>query len=190
MVPAPTTPTLSTCLGFASDGAFPAARSAKKIWRSAFASVVPASFRNVSRSSFLPSAKGMPRVLRIRPNASSGAVAPRACFRIEPSILSRFSSTPTSALDVRMESRREVISSLATSSANEIAAVTTSPSATLSTRPSLRAFSAEIGLPPQIISAASTAPTRRGSLCVPPAPGTIPRLVSGSPNLLPATAMR
>ena len=54
-----------------------------------------------------------------------------------------------------------------------------SPSITASTMPACAAGVAAIGLPSVHISSASAGPHKRGSLCVPPAPGIIPRCTSG-----------
>ena len=52
------------------------------------------------------------------------------------------------------------------------------------------ASSAEIGSPVRFISSARASPTRRGSRCVPPNPGMIPRLISGWPKLADCAAIR
>mmetsp|Transcript_30111 Transcript_30111/g.61421 ORF Transcript_30111/g.61421 Transcript_30111/m.61421 type:complete len:251 (-) Transcript_30111:175-927(-) len=59
---------------------------------------------------------------------------------------------------------------------------------TLETNPSLSALSASIVLPLSTISIALLFPTARTSLCVPPAPGITPRLISGCPNFAPSPA--
>jgi hypothetical protein len=45
-----------------------------------------------------------------------------------------------------------------------------------------------VGLPVRFISSAFASPTRRGSRCVPPKPGMIPRLISGWPNVADSAA--
>ena len=52
----------------------------------------------------------------------------------------------------------------------------------LSTIPKEKAFFAEICDPEIIIFNASAGPISLGSLCVPPAPGSRPKLTSGSPT--------
>ena len=59
-----------------------------------------------------------------------------------------------------------------------------------STRPAASASLAGIGSPDRIIGSAFSMPTRRGSRCVPPAPGMIPSLISGRPSRVPAAATR
>ena len=68
--------------------------------------------------------------------------------------------------------------------ANSLALVRSSPSGTSSSsRPLARAVLASMCLPEVIISSACSTPTRRGSRCVPPAPGNRPRFTSGRPHL-------
>ena len=52
---------------------------------------------------------------------------------------------------------------------------------TASTNPTFKAASAVLSLPAVIISIALSAPINRGKRTVPPKPGMIPSLVSGSP---------
>ncbi len=59
---------------------------------------------------------------------------------------------------------------------------------TLFTRPSSFASCAPIICPVYISSLAWAFPIRRESLCVPPNPGIIPRLISGCPNLASSEA--
>ena len=59
-----------------------------------------------------------------------------------------------------------------------------------STSPALSASFAGIGSPDRIIGSAFSMPTRRGSRCVPPAPGMSPSLISGRPSRVPAAATR
>ena len=59
-----------------------------------------------------------------------------------------------------------------------------------STRPPLSASSARIGSPVVIIRSAFSAPTARGSRCVPPAPGSRPIFTSGSPIEASGVAIR
>ena len=66
--------------------------------------------------------------------------------------------------------------------AKATAAATTSPSATLSIRPAAAPLAASMNAPVVIICRACSTPTARGSRCVPPAPGMMPSLISGSPS--------
>jgi len=66
-----------------------------------------------------------------------------------------------------------------------------SGSSTSTTSPAASAACALIGIPVSTICIVSALPTVRARRCVPPAPGIMPRLTSGWPNLalLPATRM-
>src|SRR3954471_4182288 len=61
---------------------------------------------------------------------------------------------------------------------------------TLLTSPSCSASYAPIGVPSRFSSSALPSPTSRGSRCVPPKPGMMPRLISGWPNVADSAAMR
>jgi hypothetical protein len=61
---------------------------------------------------------------------------------------------------------------------------------TLLTRPMSSASSVLILLPVRISSFALVTPIRRGSRCVPPAPGTMPMPTSGSAKLAPSAVRR
>ena len=66
----------------------------------------------------------------------------------------------------------------------------TSPSAISSMNPAASAASTLRGLPSSINVSAASNPTSRGMRCVPPAPGSSPRLTSGRPILVPGDATR
>src|SRR5699024_2956290 len=75
--------------------------------------------------------------------------------------------------------------------ANSIAVFNPSPvETTLLMRPISSALLDEIGSPVNIISFALALPIRRGNRCVPPPPGKIPRLTSGSPICVCSSAIR
>jgi hypothetical protein len=74
--------------------------------------------------------------------------------------------------------------------ANPIANSRRSASVTASSRPDDSAVSPSTGRPASSICSACFAPMIRGRRCVPPAPGTIPRLISGKPNLVSRAATR
>ena len=75
------------------------------------------------------------------------------------------------------------IDNLAIPSATLIASSTNSAAGTTRlTNPDLSASAASIIRPVRTISIALDLPTNRGNLCVPPAPGIIPNLISGCPN--------
>ena len=59
-----------------------------------------------------------------------------------------------------------------------------------STSPQDRAYSPFTGSPERIIRVAASRPTIRGSLCVPPAPGSSPSLISGKPITASGVATR
>jgi hypothetical protein len=65
-----------------------------------------------------------------------------------------------------------------------------SPSTMSSIMPAVLARGAANGLPSVHIWSASSAPARRGSRCVPPAPGMIPRSTSGWPTFASRAATR
>lgn len=70
-----------------------------------------------------------------------------------------------------------------------ISAATTSPAgSTRLTIPQASASRAENRRPVSISSFARRAPTARGRICVPPAPGMMPSLISGSPNTASSAA--
>ena len=176
-MPAPTTPTLATlrAVSRSTPGTRSAARSAKKTWRSALASRLSRSSTKVRLSSARPSWKEDCRgktdeALRFL-TAVDGLL-----------VLPGVSSAGVDGTERADRRRRTAPGAAAT------AAATTS-SSTRSMMPRASASLAFTILAPQIMSRATAMPVRRGRRCVPPAPGTRPSRVSGSPTEAPGAAI-
>ena len=112
--------------------------------------------------------------------AALGATGPLGCLPTEARALSN-RPAGMDALSMTMAPTRR--GGLPTCSrAKATASATTSPSATLSTIPMALALAASMKAPVVIICSACSTPTRRGSRWVPPAPGRMPSVISGSPS--------
>ena len=197
IVPAPTIATLAigraaVCGG--SPAILPDARSAKKRWMSAFACSVSTHSKNSARSRSQPSSNGSDAAASIASTAFSGATWWRRVFAA--SCRADANSAAFSSADPRFSERSRVLRTRVvtpvtpTLRAKRTAPSTRSPSTTRSIRPAACASRALSGLPVTHISRAFWTPTRRGSRCVPSAPGMIPRLTSGWPMSASGTAMR
>ena len=118
----------------------------------------------------------------------SGANCPR--IRIDTIF-----SASSKALWLAFVSRRPRVSSrdlrtVLTLSANLIASDLRSPSVNWSISPAAWALAAATGLPLRANSSVRFAPQTRGILCVPPAPGRSPKLISGRPMRASLDAIR
>mmetsp|Transcript_20579 Transcript_20579/g.64289 ORF Transcript_20579/g.64289 Transcript_20579/m.64289 type:complete len:503 (-) Transcript_20579:5-1513(-) len=188
IVPAPMTAADSIGRGGASTPTtFEICRSAKKTCCSARASGPAASCAKSSLSRERPASKeGASAAARTASTMSSGASSPLAALRAPSLAAPKKASTPPSTSRGRADTTREGSTPSASASANPTAAsATPSPSTaatTSSARPSLAASAAPSGAPLVMILIAGAQPMRRGSRCVPPAPGSSPRWTSGSPH--------
>ena len=195
MVPAPITAARLIsrgCVSLSMPGTLLASRSAKKMWRCAFDWSPTTSFMNRSRSFFCASSIGVSSVMRTASIAAAGACRPRVFFACCATILSNFAGLAriSSSLSSRSFTRWSGRFAASTLRANLTAPATRSPSIISSTSPAAIASLAGIGSPDRIIGSAFSMPTRRGSRCVPPAPGINPSLISGKPSRVPAAATR
>ena len=174
------------------SGTLAASRSAKKIWRWAFDWSPATSSRNSCRSRVSASAIGSVRAPRSASTAAAGAFCPFARLMYGAAAASKtaISWRACAGLSSRSRTSRSGRRSAAARRANATAAVRRSPVTTSSTRPASCASAAPIGSPERIIAMALSMPTSRGSRCVPPAPGMMPSLISGSPRRVSGAATR
>src|SRR5882762_7905483 len=193
IVPAPTTAALRisrTGVSSGTPGILVVWRSAKNMWRSAFDSVVLTRCAKRSRSNLRPSSKGRVAAASAQATISNGAGKPfhslAACSRAWAK--KAFGSPSTFACMSRM--RRRGLLSLSNLARKSRADSSKSPSAISSTSPSSFALSAAMGLPLVIMRSASAIAMMRGRRCVPPEPGRMPSLTSGSPSCDLGSAMR
>ena len=142
----------------------------------------------MARSRFMPSAKGSSVAILIASMHLKGAMAPR---NLRALAFAKSSKTEgESALACRSLTLRTGSFSFITFFAKISASAFRSPSMMASRMPISFARAAFTGTPEVIISSAACTPARRGSRCVPPAPGRSPSFTSGSPNFAAAVAIR
>ena len=195
MVPAPITVARAMSRGLVPagmPGTLAASRSAKKICLCAFDWSPSLSLENSSRSRLNASSIGISIVARTASITAAGAASPRVRLADLATASSNAAGLSRNGLILSSRSRvrRSAIRSATARCANAIAACVTSPCAISSTRPYLSASAAGIGSPLRIIGRALSMPIRRGSRCVPPAPGRRPSLISGRPSRVPGAATR
>jgi len=194
IVPAPTIATVRISAGVrwsVYSGSFEAARSAKNTWIRALACSPRTHSKKSSRSRRQPASNGSRVAASIASTAFSGATWWRrilsACARAAANSGALASASP------RRSSRSLVFGCEvwpATRRANATADAVRSSPAISSTMPAASASCAVTGRPVTHMSSALATPARRGSRCVPSAPGTIPRFTSGCPIWAPASATR
>ena len=196
IVPAPMMPTFLTgSVGVSSaiSAIFQTCRSAKKTWRCAFDWVETRSSMKAARSRFSPSSIGNSTASRTQSSARVQASKPRFLRAWALAIFSKSSGLPRNGATFSSRSRTFTSGSPAsiTWRANFSAPSRSLPSSTISsTTPPSFACLAPNGVPERIASAAASGPIRRGNLCVPPAPGSRPSLISGNPSFAEGTATR
>ena len=184
IVPAPTTAARAISragVSFGTSGILPTSRSAKNRWRIAFDSTDRTQSANSSISRREPASKSMVRqafdgihrgerracaARRLAERRARGLAGGDARGAIADPVLQIAGAAALSR-------RRHALL------AKAMAPSSRSPSITASTMPASTARAAAIGLPSVHISSASAGPHKRGSRCVPPAPGMIPRCTSG-----------
>ncbi len=191
MVPAPITATFSILRVGVSDGTsgiLLAARSPKKAWRSARDSGVLTRNMKPSRSRRRPSSKGFSEAA----TASTHLPGAGKFFATAATVFLAKARKP-SAFSWRTFRSRTLgcgPDAAPTLRAKAIAAGSTSPS-TISSNSLVPAnFSDSTGLPVTIMLSAASRPITRGRRCVPPAPGRMPSLTSGSAICAPFEATR
>mmetsp|Transcript_43085 Transcript_43085/g.129382 ORF Transcript_43085/g.129382 Transcript_43085/m.129382 type:complete len:324 (-) Transcript_43085:373-1344(-) len=168
-------------------------RCAKKMWTSALCVSSAAAAANAAPSAFRPAMPPSvtPTWMASRHRCGCCRLRARfdACAREKSKIA--MASASGSSLSVRTSERLRGRRPSAMSSAWCLAASRScSRGTTSSTRPSLAAAGALMGVDVSIISTAFCRPTSRGSLCVPPNPGMIPSCSSGSPSRVPGVHTR
>mmetsp|Transcript_17468 Transcript_17468/g.52055 ORF Transcript_17468/g.52055 Transcript_17468/m.52055 type:complete len:203 (-) Transcript_17468:174-782(-) len=184
MVPPPTTPAALTALASflaSTPGTLAQARSAKNMCWSALASGDAASSTNFSCSTARPAAMSSACSMAASTHATmffgAGSAAPA-------SSLSRTSPFQPLTCTLRVLRTSACATSCSAFSSSSASGTTSSKA------PSARACLAATGRPDTMSSRAASGPTRRGSRCVPPAPGNKPRCTSGSPTRAQALATR
>ena len=196
MVPAPITPTRSTgIVGVSASmpGIFHTSRSAKKLYRWAADWGPVSTSTNSLRSTAIPSSNGKLTAASMHLILLSGARKPRNFRALAARNAANISGLLRAASTFSLDSRtlRSGRCSTTILAAKASAAARSSPSgASSSTRPMARQSVAGTCCPLVTISSAFCTPTIRGSRCVPPAPGSSPRLTSGRPHFALGTAMR
>ena len=193
MVPAPIMPTcLTGCASVpaAMPSIFPAARSAKNRCLSAADCGSSMQASNARRSAAKPSSKVSVPAASRQSRMRCGAVCP---FK-RLAMVSRAweSRAVSSSLIVRGMSRVSRLPApwSISASANLVAPSPRSPAHTSSTTRAVSASCAVMGRPVVIMSIACANPASRGNRCVPPAPGSKPRLTSGNPTFADVVATR
>ena len=186
IVPPPTTTVRSRLLGvtaFRLSGRR-AARSAKNTWRNALHSVVDRSARNAARSTAKPVSKSVVAVISTRVMAFSGAAWPRIFLaaRLRAALAASGAGAGAGMADTGGRANAASRSAIQPASTGSSASASTSPASCAAAARRLR--------PSGIIARAAPMPTRRGRRCVPPDPGTTPRITSGSPSCADLSAMR
>ena len=193
MVPAPITTAFFTGRGWVSagmSGTRCASRSPKKMCRSATLCSPSTSRMNCCRSTSSPSSKEWVSAARTAATQPLGLSWPRARLSKTVAAASKAAMSAPAIMSRRLRARMKVLPDFAAARAHSMAPCSSSPSMTASMKPSFTASSARIGSPVTMIFSAASPPISRGRRCVPPAPGTKPRLTSGSPTWAPAIATR
>mmetsp|Transcript_9434 Transcript_9434/g.31183 ORF Transcript_9434/g.31183 Transcript_9434/m.31183 type:complete len:249 (-) Transcript_9434:213-959(-) len=188
MVPPPMTATLRTSVAaFASTsaGSLAQARSAKKSIWSALDCGPAIKASNLAASKARPASKGSLDAASTHSTMSCGAMTPRGARRRA----AENTSAPTAGITTPQLLRntpglRSLTMRMASSSSS-------APSGTsASIQPISTASAAEMWRPLRMRLSAFSAPTSRGSRCVPPAPGSSPRWTSGKPTFAVFSATR
>ncbi len=189
MVPAPMIAALATGAPFnpaGMPGTFCASRSAKKAWRWARLSSLPTSSVNSLRSSARPSSIGMVTAARTASMQAAGARWPRA--RLSRGSAASSSKAGFARASASLSSRSRTLASGLPMTERAKATASSRVEHTASARPGN--VSTAMWVPPTIAFIAATGPITRGRRWVPPAPGRMPSLTSGSPTLAPGEATR
>ena len=152
--------------------------------RKALHSGVDRKARNCARSAASPVSKSVLAVISTSEIATSGA----ACPRIFLPARARASATAACAAPGAGIARTAKRASASVRSATHAASIASSSMA--STSPASSALAADRLRPDGIIDSAISIPTRRGNRCVPPDPGTTPRMTSGRPSCADRSAIR
>ena len=189
MVPPPMMAAVSMDLAGVSAGTsriLATSRSAKKTWRWAADCADSRQRSKISRSLARPSSNGSSTAAATASMQASGASKPRTRRATDLRKSSKIPFWPRAA--ATWSSSSLVRRGGRPSRAKATAASTRSPSAIASTTPI--ASGSAGGSPETIISSAGLTPIRRGNRWVPPAPGTMPSLTSGSASRVLGAATR
>ena len=189
-MPAPITATeliSRRVVSFVIPGTFATARSAKNACRNPLDCGDALHSRKKSRSASQPSSKSTCVDNSTQRMIFSGENSPRVFAAIFFRVFSNKAGSGDSTLMSRILRGPAATNSSAYASA---AACKSSLLAILSMTPASSALSAGTWFPESIMSSAFSAPIRRGSRCVPVAPGNSPSLTSGRPTAASALAIR